>query len=208
MFFLPTRIPIPPAFYSTETDAPIETCLVCDRALLDTNTEYLVEKAVRQHTEYDVREVIFEYALCLRCHADLQDEISDASKRALETYFLERANLYQRAALLMAEDVPGPSPATGANGGAGTSGPDPERWMDRCIVTDTPIEALEEYQLIGHCVGREMLMTHLPLVIGHEAMNEIMQRLSRETRDRLGGFQEEHFGPPEMPHDLPVPIFA
>jgi len=53
-----------------------------------------------------------------------------------------------------------------------------------------------------------MLMTHLPLVIGHEAMNEIMQRLSKETRDRLGGFQEEHFGPPEMPHDLPVPIFA
>lgn len=230
MFFFPSRIPIPPAFYSADTDAPMATCLTCDRPLLDTGAEYLVEKAIRQHAEYDVRETIIEYAMCLNCHAGMQERISAASRQALEAYFLNHADLYRRATLLLsASTTHDPSPDEdpdedfgedfGEDSGeepaappevpsAGAS-PDLDRWLDHCIIHGTPVEELSEFQLIGHCQGREMLVTHMPFVIGGEAMDEILQLLSNETLDELGGFRDEHFGPPPaLKRDLPGPIFV
>ncbi|PEN14404.1 hypothetical protein CRI94_05065 [Longibacter salinarum] len=210
MFFFPRRIPIPTEFYSTETHSPLDSCLVCDCPLLDTDVEYLVEKAIRQHPEYDVQEVIIEYALCLRCHSDLQTKISSASKHALETYFLENTNLHHRASMLLSQNLPG-NPAYGGPGSVDPSSDEtaiPEGWTDRCIVDGTSINDLHEYQLIGHCIGREMLLTHMPLAIGGPAMDEIMHQLSNETLDELGGFRDEYFGPPESARDIPGPILA
>lgn len=214
MFFFPERIPIPEVFHSADTRAPLERCLVCERPLLDTTEEYLIEKAVRQYPEYEVKEVIIEYALCLNCHADMQDSISDDSKHALEAYFLENANLHQRIVSLMADSSPLDADSytertTDAEDNHGENLPNLEKWLDHCIVHGTPMDELEEFQLVGHCIGREMLLTHMPLVIGGPAMDEIIHELSNETLDELGGFRDEYFGlPPEFSRDVPGPILA
>jgi hypothetical protein len=156
--------------------------------------------------------------MCLTCHAGMQERISAASRQALEAYFLNHADLYRRATLLLSASTahdPAPDeerdeesaappemPSTGAS-------PDLDRWLDHCIIHGTPVEELSEFQLIGHCQGREMLVTHMPFVIGGPAMDEILQLLSNETLDELGGFREEHFGPPpSLKRDLPGPIFV
>jgi hypothetical protein len=229
MLLFPERIPIPELFHSADTRAPLERCLICERPLLDTEEEYLIEKAMRQYPDYGVKEVIIEYALCLDCHTDMQNALSDASKHALESYFLENADLHQRVVSLMADESPrdldvsdkaaaDPSEANPSEANLSEADPsrdrdegppDLDKWMDRCIIHGTPMDELEEFQLVGHCVGREMLLTHMPLVIGGPAMEEIIQELSNETLDELGGFRDEYFGlPPEFSRDVPGPILA
>jgi hypothetical protein len=188
----PQRIPIPESFYSIETGEPISQCLACDASLLDGSTEYLIEKGYRQYEAYDVQETVFEYALCMECHAEMRDSFSEASKRRCQAYLTEHMNLADRTQLLL-----------------GDESPDPSDWTRRCIVHDTPREDLEEYQVMAHCRGDEMLLTHLPLLMGGPAMDALVERLSDETIDDLGGFRDEHLGlPPELKRDLQGPVVA
>lgn len=189
---LPKRVPLPSTFYAEDTEAPFETCLACDRALLEGSTEYVIEKGYRSFEEYDVQETVFGYALCLDCHASLSKSFSASSKRRCQSYLSSHVDLPQRtASLLAAESI------------------DPTQWTQRCIVHDTPKSELQEYQLLAHCHGEDLLLTHLPLMIGGPAVEELVQRLSNETLDELGGFRDEYFGlPPKLKGSLHGPILA
>jgi hypothetical protein len=183
MILLPQRVPIPERFHSDEKDAPFAHCLQCDRPLLKGDpTEYLVEKAYRRYDAYDVEETIFEYALCIECHREMAASFSDLSRKRCNAYFAERVDLDARiGALLSGEAV------------------EVGRWMKQCVAHGTPAGDLEEYQVLAHCVGNEMVLSHLPLLIGGPAMEEVAECLSAETRDELGGFRDDHFGvPPEL----------
>jgi len=189
---LPVRIPIPESFYSVETGGPISTCLACNTSLLDDSTEYLLERGVRQYDAYEVEETVFEYALCTGCHATMRASFSDASMHRCQAYLSEHINLAERTGRLL-----------------GAESPDPDDWTRQCIVHDTPREELDEYQVMAHCRGDEMLLTHLPLVMGGPAMDELAQCLSDETINELGGFRDEHLGlPPELKRDLHGPVVA
>ena len=188
----PHSVPLPESFHSIETGEPIDTCLACDRSLLDGTTEYLLEKGIRQYEAYDVQETVFQYALCMDCHAAMRQSFSETSMRRCQAYLSEHVDLAGRTARLL--DV---------------EEPDPTDWLRSCIVHDTPREALEEYQIMAHCQGNQMLMTHLPLLMGGPAMDELAQCLSNKTIDELGGFRDEHLGlPPDLKHDLQGPVVA
>jgi hypothetical protein len=231
----PLRIPIPERFHSDETEAPFSECLVCECSLLDASTEYLIEKAYRRFAEYDVQETVFEYAICMECHLEIVESFSEPSQQRCESYFDERVDLPGRAQRLLADPIDAPEGAADADETAGDAageenaasdhtmvtggplvrhGPDPEDvdlddWLDACIVHGTAPEEMDEYQILGHCVGDEMLVTHLPLMIGSAAMDEVAQLLSNETLDELGGFRDEYFGlPPELKRDLSGPVLA
>lgn len=74
-----------------------------------------------------------------------------------------------------------------------------EDWMDRCLVKGTPITELEEYQVLAHCDGKDLLFTLFPYAIGGEAINEISLLLSNKTLGEIDGFMDDHFGlPPEL----------
>ena len=221
----PLRLPIPDTFHSDDTDAPFSECLVCERSLLDASTEYLIEKAYRRFDEYDVQETVFEYALCMDCHFEIVASFSDVSRQRCEAYFDERVDLSERAARLLSPLRNEPTPHGAASDEAGdaspvTGGPlvapdvdpadiDLADWLDGCVVHETAAEDMDEYQILAHCVGDEMLVTHLPLMIGGDAMAELTQLLSASTLDDLGGFRDEYFGlPPELKRDLSGPVLA
>lgn len=188
----PTRVPIPESLHSTETGEPISTCLVCDKPLLDDSTEYLIEKGVRQYESYDVQETIFGYALCMDCHVTLQQAFSDRSRQRCQTYLASHIDAHDRAtSLLEGEDF------------------SPNDWIRQCAIHDTPRENLREFQVLAHCQGEKMLLSHLPLLIGGTAVDELTQLLSDETIDDLGGFRDEYFGlPPELKQNVQGPVLA
>lgn len=190
---LPKRVPLPPTFYADDTEAPFEECLVCERSLRDGTTDYVIEKGYRAFEAYDVEETVFGYALCMPCHATLNESFSAASKQRCQSYLSERVDLRARTATLLDEE----------------DTPDPAEWTQNCIVHDTPKEELEEYQILAHCHGDDLLLTHLPLLIGGPAIDALVQRLSNETLDELGGFRDEYFGlPPEFEQNLQGPVLA
>ena len=188
----PIPVPIPESLYSVETEEPISTCLVCETSLLDGSTEYLIEKGYRRYEDYGVEETVFGYALCMDCHMTMRQSFSDESKRRCQSYLSEHVDLPKRATTLLAAESA-----------------DPEDWTRRCVVHDTPKDDLREYQLLAHCRGKEMLLTHLPLLIGGPAIDDLTQRLSDETLDDLGGFRDEYLGPsPELERDLQGPVLT
>lgn len=189
---LPKRVPIPESFYSIETDEPMSECLVCERSLLDGSTEYLIEKGYRGYEAYDVEETVFGYALCMECHRRIRHSFSDLSMHRCQSYLAEHIDVRERTKSLLDKDSPEPSD-----------------WMTQCVVHGTPRETLNEYQLLAHCRGDEMLLTHLPMLLGGAAIDDLADCLSQETIDELGGFRDEYFGvPPELQRDIQGPVLA
>ena len=60
-------IDIPSEFYSFSSGVLFDRCIDCDKYLLEKDTEYFIEKAIRQYDGYKARDVIFEYAICFQC---------------------------------------------------------------------------------------------------------------------------------------------
>ena len=192
---LPKRVPIPPTFYAEDTNAPFDKCLACERSLRDGSVDYVIEKGFRSYEGYDVQETVFGYALCMPCHATLSNSFSEASKQRCASFLDEHMDLSERTAALLTDDE--------------DDAVDPSDWTQHCIVHGTPKDELEEYQVLAHCRGEEMLITHLPLMIGGPAVEALVDRLSNETIDELGGFRDEYFGvPPELQQNPQGPVLA
>lgn len=189
---LPKRVPIPRTFYDEDTEAPFKECLACERSLREESVDYVIEKGYRTFAAYDVQETVFGYALCMSCHAQLNESFSEESKKRCQAFLDQHVELPERTMALLQEDEI-----------------DPAQWTEHCIVYGTPKEELQEYQLLAHCRGEDMLLTHLPFMIGGPAVEALVDRLSNETLDELGGFRDEYFGvPPELEQNPQGPILA
>ena len=176
--------PIPEVFFSSETGAPFDTCVDCGRSLLDGDTQYLIEKAVRRFRPYDSQDVVFEYALCLDCYQLVHQSLSQVSRERMDAFFAEHVDVEERAQTLLA---------------VRDEEPDIHPWLDRCVVTGTPVRELDEYQLVCHCSGREAVLTHVPCLVSGEAVDEMVALLSNETLDELGRFRDRITDlPPEL----------
>ncbi len=188
------RIPIPPVFCSEETGAPFQRCLRCERDLQRGGVPYLIEKACRTFAGYDARETVFEYALCLPCYEAMSQAFSEASRRRIQAYMAEHVDVQRRAA----ERLRGPVSEV-------------ERWLDRCMVQGTPAAELSEYQMVAHCEGDRLVLSHLPALIGGPAVDALAELLSNRTLDALGGFRRDYLGPtPDLEELLtgPAPVLV
>ena len=76
--------------------------------------------------------------------------------------------------------------------------PDLEELIGSCLLKGTAQKENQEYQICCQCVGDQMVLSHMPYMIGMEAMEEIQELLSPETKRELDGFVGDNFGlPPE-----------
>jgi hypothetical protein len=49
------HIRIPRIFFSSDTGKPFSDCLMCGKFLLQNGTPYMIEKAIKQHPEVNVK---------------------------------------------------------------------------------------------------------------------------------------------------------
>lgn len=194
LFILNEFSDIPPKFYSDATGKPFENCLVCERDLLVSGTQYVVEKALKNYENFNTSDTIFEYAMCFQCLENFRDNVSDESRQRIDAYFAENVDLVKRRhTFLEADNL------------------DAADWTSNCIVNGKLDSKCSEYQIYCQCDGSKMLFTYMPFMISGDAMDDIVQLLSKKTIGDIGGFMNEYFDvPPELkinPVDHPVLIF-
>ncbi|WP_420576605.1 hypothetical protein [Ekhidna sp.] len=165
---------IPEEFYSFETNAPFERCIECEKYLLDEDTEYIIEKAVKNYEGYSAKDVVFDYAICMDCADRMRKEISKESWEKMMQYFQE--NMDVRARLEMQEKSP-------------------EENLKSCMIKHTEVENCQEYQIYAHCKGGKLNMENPPYMISGEVMEELLPLLSKQTIDEMNGFMNKHFSP-------------
>ncbi len=169
---------IPPIFYSNETGAPIQRCLVCDSYLLD-GAEYIIEKAVVNYPTVGTRDLVWEFALCMDCMEEITSEYSEESQQKMSQYFIENMNMGHLRELKEAENF------------------DVHEWISKCIVKGKAQSDCSQYQLCGHFVGELCVFDHTPFLVSDEAMDEVVQLISNKTLGSMNDFRDRFFPPPE-----------
>ena len=172
------KIDIPKEFYSFSTGALFERCIECDKFLLEDNSEYFIEKAIKKYDGFSAHDVIFEYAICAKCAERMRKSMSAKSLKSMEQYFSSKIDLSQRMNLVTANPF------------------DPIAWMDECLFSGTKKTSINEYQIYAHCNGNKLNITQMPYMVSGAVLEEISSLLSLETLDELDDFSNRHFGPP------------
>ncbi len=173
---------IPTIFRSYPDKTPFEQCISCNVRLLENDTEYLIEKAIRHYPEFNTQDVIFEYAMCLNCAERMRQELSVSSRRNIENFFEQRVDLYGRRQEMLYEHQL-----------------NHDAWLDRCLITGRQRADLQEYQIYGHCQGDRFLFSYMPYLISNQAMEMMTGLLSEKTLGEIDRFIDDNFGlPPEL----------
>lgn len=165
---------IPKDFYSFETNTPFDRCIECDKYLLDDDTEYIIEKAVKNYEGYAATDTVFDYAICMNCAERMRKEISKESWESMMNYFQNNMDVMTR--LEMQERSP-------------------EENLKVCMIKRTDVNDCREYQIYAHCKGHKLNMENPPYMISGEVMEELLPLLSDKTIDEMNGFMNKHFSP-------------
>jgi hypothetical protein len=169
-------VPIPEIFHSIQHSGLFTKCIDCEKQLLEDDTTYLIEKAIKRN------EVIFEYAICLDCATKLHGELSMESMQKIQEYFEKNVDMEQRFFDYEDMDKSDTSP-----------------WIDTCLVKNTPIDKCEEYQLYAMCSGDKMVVNVLPYMVSHAAIEDLQDLISKKTKDRMDDFIDDFMRiPPEL----------
>jgi len=174
-------VPIPKIFYSDLTKEPIKNCIDCNIYLMDNEIPYLIEKAFGYNQEHDIKNTIFEYAICIDCALKLRKSLSDESKKRMQDYFEKQSNFVERSEQLIKDkDF------------------NVNNWLNDCMIKGTHYKDSKEFQIFCQCKGDQMQFTFMPYMLSGEALEEMAEMLSQKTRDEMDGFTDKHFGvPPE-----------
>ena len=184
--FTPEMTEIPEVFHNSLEKKPFENCLSCNKYLLEDGTPYVIEKAIRNYKEHQVKDVIFEYALCMDCMENMREAMSRESLERMEHYFMSQVDPLERQLQLLNNE---------------TLNIDP--WIDACMIKGTPREELDEYQICCQCDGKNMVFTIMPYLVGGQAMEEMAELLSAKSRGEIDDFMDDNFGlPPELKKEL------
>lgn len=174
----PTLVELPELFYSSETKSAFEHCLVCEKYLLE-NEEYIIEKAFTNYAGLKTQDLVWEFAICIDCMKSQMSEYSEESSQKMNSYFQQHMNFEYQNELRKNHDF------------------DPYKWISKCIIKGTPIKDCAQYQISSQCSGKMMVFDRSPLMISGEAMDELIQLMSKETLGFFNDFRGTYFPPPE-----------
>lgn len=169
-------IPVPELFYPFENEEPFKECARCSVELIESNTEYFIEKALKP------QDTIYEYAVCFSCAESAQQKMSQDSHQKVKAFFDERMRLIEhRGSMLEKHDL------------------EYAFWLDHCVVDGTPVSEMQKYQVMAHCQGPNMLFSVFPYCLGARAADELVSILSAETLEELDRLGDELIDiPPEL----------
>lgn len=172
---------IPKDFYNSNDDEIVSNCKICNCKLLDGETPFALEKAIKVFHDIEASEIIFEIAICHNCAGENRKSLSTLSLKDIEEFMTGdqvRGNMMK----CMEE----------AYGNDGDT-------LSYCLVTGVKKESISEYQIIAQCQGQFLLPGTEAFMISSEGIEIIHDLLSPETKEELDRFKNEHFGvPPEF----------
>jgi hypothetical protein len=169
-------IDIPKVFKTFISEDYFRNCITCDKYLLDDDTEYVIEKVIREGY------VELEYSMCLDCVDKMRQKMSKESMERVNHYFEVNFNFFEKRYDLFA-----------------SQNSKIDDYISRSLFKDKSIHDLDEYQLLGHCRGNKMLLSVFPYIVCKDAIEEVQELLSAKTREELDDFTDKYFGlPPDL----------
>lgn len=173
------EVEIPADFYNTLTNHYFTQCTICNTHF-DEDSMYLIEKACKRVNSGFVH-TIFEYSICMDCAVGFNEKMSKKSLEAMQHFMLLNSNITKQREKLAEEEA------------------DYSNWLSHCIVNCSSIESLTEYNICGMFRGDKMMLGDFPYMMSLEAMEQMVEILSKETKEELDNFKRTHIdGPPEF----------
>lgn len=152
---------------------------MCQKELIQSQSEYLIEKAYKRFPDTGAEELLFEIAICMECATNMRAQLSKESLSNIQQFFF-RKGLERRQALQDPEGF----------------AEDPLR---ECLLSGKPVSNMKEYQVYAHCRGDEVARDGGYYMLSDEIIEEMQSLLSQQTRDELQRFSDENLGmPPEL----------
>lgn len=180
-------IPIPEPFRSDETHDFLRQCMVCEKELIESGSQYLIEKSFVRPLGVDLHETLFEYAICMDCALQMRQQLSKASLERMDQFMQEGMQHDPRQ---LPEYLADPAQL--------------EQWLSACAFSGQQVSELQEYQIMAVCQGDQMMVApdaahqRMPLLIGGPTMDKLVALLSEETKEELDRFRDLMGGvPPE-----------
>ena len=168
-------INIPKEFFSEKTGEKFTNCIYCGKSLDKSEHGYFIEKAYNNNPKTNETEIIFEYAICLDCIQETQNELSEKSLKNIQMYF----KLYTKNKNIAEDDLL-----------------NTKKRITNCFITNKPVSSYKEYQIAGFFIDDCIIFTDLyPLSIGEYAIEEIQELISDKTRDYLDKFKDKVIPP-------------
>ena len=181
----PNLLDIPEEFYPFESTEPFSECKVCGLDLSLGTTDYFVEKAVKNNITYQVKDIVFEYAICSACAQNMQKSISTESMENMQAFFSNQQLFMSK---IKAHQQGEGEPI--------------EELLSKCSLHNDPITEMSEYMMLGHFRGDKMIASTMPYILGGRAMDQLSEIMSNETIDEMNRFKSEYFGGPIELEDL------
>lgn len=178
-----SKLTIPRLFYESISNMPFTKCQVCEKNIIQTDSEYMIEKVFRKNPVSGKMEAMFEYAICFSCALAFTNSYSAKSKENLQRYFAEE--IQGSFAQLSHKPI--------------ISELDVYDQLSTCAITGKHVSELEEYQIVGRFKGGFMRTDEIPFMLGSGSMDEVSDLLSNETIDTMDDFTGKYLtGPPEF----------
>lgn len=166
-------------FYSEKDGELLKTCVFCNDNVLEYEYGYVIEKAFKFNKVTNIFELVFEYALCTECMQRLSSEMSEESKNNITEYF-NRNKKQEYFSVLTVE----------------------ERFK-MCMLSGKNLKTQKEYQIAGFFIKDEMIVSNdFPFAIGFDAIEEVQELISDQTRDFSDKFKDVVL-PPHVKDNFP-----
>lgn len=175
-----SKIEIPDTFKTFISEEYFQNCISCDKYLLADDSQYVIEKAIKD------KYIEFEYAMCLECAEKMRKKLSQESLERIGNYFEEHVNFHDKTTHFSESNCASV-----------------DDFLSRCLVSGSSINDLTEYQIFALCEGKNLLLSFFPYMICHAVIEEMQELLSAKTKDELDDFTEKHFDlPPEWKESI------
>lgn len=184
---------IPSLFFNYDTGAPFSSCTFCEKKMTS-ETKYAVEKMIHQNTVMQIREIVYEYAMCWDCATALGGDISQESRLAIQQLYNEHGDILMRKLDYLHR----------------TKKYTIDSWLERCSLTGKEIRNCEEFSISGIIESGNLVYEQAPMVVSGQFMQKLHDVLSEETNKGFQGLRDKITDGSPSVEDLvygPVPGF-
>lgn len=165
-------------FHSHETGKAFTNCCDCGCDLQEAGM-YIINQS------HAGDECVFEFAMCVDCREQMNDQLSEQSRVAMFDFIHDHADMDSRETQLGNDS-------------------DTDAYIEACITCGNPRSACKSYTLGAMFAGKQLIKGPFPMLICGDCEAKLAETISDETRNFWDHFIAEHFPGPPSEINLPT----